>query len=81
MSTGMGTLARASAIANLYGAGGYGTIASVAAAQTTTARATGPVAAAVYAAAVGSGALLERDSIAPRLASVESRSGRTASQP
>lgn len=58
MGNGMGTLARATAIADLYGARAYGTIASVAAAMTTTARAAGPVAAALYAALVGYGALL-----------------------
>ena len=58
MGNGMGTLARATAIADLYGARAYGTIASVAAAMTTTARAAGPVAAALYAAVVGYGALL-----------------------
>ena len=58
MGNGMATLARATAIADLYGARAYGTIASVAAAMTTTARAAGPVAAALYAALVGYGALL-----------------------
>jgi MFS family permease len=58
MGNGMGTLARATAIADLYGASAYGTIAGVAAALTTTARAAGPVAAALYAAVVGYGALL-----------------------
>jgi hypothetical protein len=58
MGNGMGTLARATAIADLYGAGAYGTIASVSAAMTTAARAGSPVLAAVYAAAVGYGALL-----------------------
>jgi MFS family permease len=52
MGNGMTTLARAAAIADLYGSGGYGTIAGVAAAVTTAARAIAPVAAAVYAAAV-----------------------------
>jgi MFS family permease len=58
MGNGMGTLARATTIADLYGAKAYGTIASVAASMTTAARAGGPVAAAVLAAAVGYGALL-----------------------
>ena len=58
MGNGMATLARATAIADLYGGAAYGTINSVAAAGTTGARATGPVAAAVYAAALGYGALL-----------------------
>jgi MFS family permease len=58
MGNGMATLARATAIADLYGGASYGTINSVAAAGTTGARAAGPVAAAVYAAAVGYGALL-----------------------
>jgi MFS family permease len=58
MGNGMSTLARATAIADLFGAGAYGTIASVAAFLTTAARAVGPVAAAVYAAAFGYVALL-----------------------
>ena len=58
MGNGMATLARATAIADLYGGASYGTINSVAAAGTTGARAAGPVAAAVYAAAVGYGPLL-----------------------
>jgi MFS family permease len=58
MGNGMATLARATAIADLYGSHAYGTIAGVAAAATTTARAAGPVAAALYAAAVGYVALV-----------------------
>ena len=58
MGNGMTTLARAAAIADHYGPGGYGTIAGVAAAATTVARAAGPVTAAVYAAAVGYTAVL-----------------------
>ena len=58
MGNGMATLARATAIADLYGGASYGTINSVAAAGTTAARAAGPVAAAIYAAAMGYGALL-----------------------
>ena len=58
MGNGMATLARATAIADLYGGAAYGTINSVAAAGTTAARAAGPVTAAVFAAAVGYGALL-----------------------
>ena len=59
MGNGMATLARATAIADLYGAGAYGTIASVAAARRPPrARAAGPFAAAVYATAVGYTALL-----------------------
>ena len=58
MGNGMATLARATAIADLYGGASYGTINSVAAAGTTGARAAGPVAAAVYAAALGYGSLL-----------------------
>lgn len=58
MGNGMATLARATAIADLYGGTAYGTINSVAAAGTTGARAAGPVVAAVYAAALGYGALL-----------------------
>jgi MFS family permease len=58
MGNGMATLARATAIADIYGGAAYGTINSVAAAGTTVARAAGPVAAAVYAAAVGYSSLL-----------------------
>ena len=58
MGSGMATLARAVAIADLYGVGAYGRVAGVTAAMTTTARAAGPVAAALFAAAVGYGALL-----------------------
>jgi MFS family permease len=58
MGNGMATLARATAIADLYGGASYGTINSVAAAGTTGARAAGPVVAAVYATALGYGALL-----------------------
>jgi MFS family permease len=58
MGNGMATLARATAIADLYGGASYGTINSVAAAGTTGARAAGPVTAAVFAAAFGYGALL-----------------------
>ena len=58
MGNGMSTLARATSIADLFGSGAYGTIASVAAFLTTAARAVGPVAAAVYAAAFGYGTLL-----------------------
>ena len=58
MGNGMATLARATTIADHYGAGAYGTIASVAGGMTTAARAAGPFAAAVYAAAVGYSALL-----------------------
>jgi hypothetical protein len=53
MGNGMTTLSRATLIADRYGAGAYGTIGGVAASFTTGARAAGPVAAAVYAAAVG----------------------------
>jgi hypothetical protein len=58
MGNGMATLARATAIADLYGGASYGTINSVAAAGTTGARAAGPVTAALYAAAVGYSTLL-----------------------
>jgi MFS family permease len=58
MGNGMATLARATAIADLYGGASYGTINSIAAAGTTAARAAGPVTAAVYATALGYGALL-----------------------
>jgi predicted MFS family arabinose efflux permease len=58
MGNGMATLARATVIADRYGAAAYGTIASVAASATIGARAAAPVAAAAYAAVVGYGALL-----------------------
>lgn len=58
MGNGMATLARATAIADLYGSSAYGTIASVTGSMTTAARAAGPFAAAVYAGAVGYTALL-----------------------
>ena len=58
MGNGMATLARATSIADLYGAGAYGAIAGTAAALTTGARAVGPAAAALIAAAVGFDALL-----------------------
>jgi MFS family permease len=58
MGNGMATLARATAIADLYGGGSYGTINSIVAAGTSAARAAGPVAAAVYVAALSYGALL-----------------------
>jgi MFS family permease len=58
MGNGMATLARATAIADLYGGKAYGTIASVAASMTSTARAGGPIAAALLAAAAGYEALL-----------------------
>ena len=58
MGNGMATLARATAIADLYGGNAYGTIGAVAASMSTTARAGGPIAAAVLAAAAGYEALL-----------------------
>jgi MFS family permease len=58
MGNGMATLARATAIAEVYGAGSYGTIAAVAASATTAARAIAPVTAAVYAALIGYSGLL-----------------------
>ena len=58
MGNGMATLARATAIADLYGGRAYGTIAGVAASMTTMARAGAPVAAALFAAALGYEALL-----------------------
>ena len=58
MGNGMATLSRATAIADLYGAAAYGTIASVAGGVNTAARAAGPFLAAVYAAVVGYSALL-----------------------
>ena len=53
MGNGMATLSRATAIADLYGAAAYGTIASVAGGVNTAARAAGPFLAAVYATVVG----------------------------
>jgi hypothetical protein len=58
MGNGMGTLARATAIADLYGAGSYGTVAAVTASMTTAARAAAPVVAALYAALIGYSGLL-----------------------
>jgi predicted MFS family arabinose efflux permease len=58
MGNGMSTLARATAIADLYGGAAYGTIGAVAASMSTTARAGGPIAAAVLASAAGYEALL-----------------------
>jgi hypothetical protein len=58
MGNGMTTLARATVIADRYGAAAYGSIAGVAASATTTARAVGPVTAAAYAAATGYTTLL-----------------------
>jgi MFS family permease len=58
MGNGMATLARATVIADAYGVAAYGTISSAVAALTTTARATGPIAAAVFAATAGYGVLL-----------------------
>jgi MFS family permease len=58
MGNGMTTLARATAIVDIYGPGAYGTIASVAAALTKAGRAGGPVAAALYAALIGYSGLL-----------------------
>jgi MFS family permease len=58
MGNGMTTLARAAAVADLYGPAGYGTIAGVMGAVTTVARAAAPVAAALYAAAAGYTTLL-----------------------
>jgi predicted MFS family arabinose efflux permease len=58
MGNGLTTLARATAIADLYGAGDYGAIAGVAGAMTTAARAAAPFTAAVYADLVGYTTLL-----------------------
>ncbi len=57
MGMGMTTLARATAIADLYGAGAYGAIAGVAGSMTTAARAVAPFAAAIYAGLAGYPAL------------------------
>lgn len=53
MSNGMATLSRPTVLADRYGPAAYGSIAGVAAATSTAARAVGPVAAAAYGAAVG----------------------------
>jgi len=58
MGNGMATLSRATAIADLYGGQAYGTIGALAASMSTVARAGGPIAAAVLAAAAGYEALL-----------------------
>jgi predicted MFS family arabinose efflux permease len=58
MGNGMATLARATAIAERYGAGSYGTIAAVSASATTAARAVAPVTAAACAALIGYAGLL-----------------------
>lgn len=58
MGNGMTTLVRGTAMADLYGRRDYGTLGSVAALLTTGARAAGPVAAVLWAEAVGYGALL-----------------------
>jgi MFS family permease len=58
MGNGMTTLARATVIADRYGAAAYGSIAGVAASATTAARAVGPVSAAAFAAATGYTTLL-----------------------
>lgn len=58
MGNGMATLARATAIADLYGSAAYGSIAGVAGAMTTAARAAGPFTAALYAGLFGYTALL-----------------------
>ena len=58
MGNGMSTLARATLVADRYGASAYGTIGGVVASFTTGARAAGPVAAATYAQLVGYTTLL-----------------------
>jgi predicted MFS family arabinose efflux permease len=58
MGNGMVTLARATAIADLYGPGAYGLIGGVAASATTGARALGPVVGAAWAVVVGYSALM-----------------------
>jgi MFS family permease len=58
MGNGMATLARATAVVDLYGPAAYGQIAGVAAAAATAARAAGPLAAALWAGVVGYPALL-----------------------
>jgi len=81
MGNGMGTLARATAIADLYGAGSYGTIAAVVASMTTAARAAGPVAAALFAALTGySGLLWTLAALAATAALLAWRAEQTAAQ-
>jgi MFS family permease len=58
MGNGMATLARATVIADRYGQASYGAIAGAAASITIAARAVAPVAAAIYATAVGYAGLL-----------------------
>ena len=58
MGNGMATLTRATVLADRYGHEAYGSIAGVAGAVTTAARAAGPLAAATLAAAVGYSATL-----------------------
>jgi MFS family permease len=58
MGNGMATLARATVIADRYGAASYGAIASVMGAGTMSARAVAPVAAAAWAATVGYASML-----------------------
>ena len=58
MGNGMATLARATAIADLYGSAAYGFIGGVAASATTGARAIGPVLGAAWAVVVGYPALM-----------------------
>jgi len=58
MGNGMATLARATTIADRYGAASYGAIASVMGAGTMSARAVAPVAAAAWAATVGYASML-----------------------
>ena len=70
MGNGMVTLARATSMADIYGARAYGTIAGVAAAMTTGARAAGPIGGALYATAVGYSALLWSLSVAAVLAAI-----------
>jgi MFS family permease len=82
MGNGMTTLARATVIADRYGAAAYGSIAGVAASATTAARAIGPVTAAAYAAATGYTTLLWTLAAATLTASLLAyRSERTADQP
>ena len=57
MTNGMATLARAAVLGDLFGTAGYGTIAGVAAALSTTTRAAAPVAVGVGVALAGSYAM------------------------
>jgi MFS family permease len=70
MGNGMTTLARATGIADIYGAGSYGLIGGVVASATTGARAVGPVLGAAWAVIVGYRGLLWSFAVLAVLAAV-----------